>query len=102
MRTTLPNEKAYNRLGRAGISLFSADYCCICGQKTDVESEWLLLIREEHGREEYAISHPSDATLEEIRCALWVAPIGPDCLRRHPELRHAVLERKRREIEVSK
>jgi hypothetical protein len=95
VKTVLSNGKAYDRASTGpSFSLFSPEHCCVCGKETRKGSEWLLLTRDVSGSQEYAISHPSDATIEEIRSSLWVAPIGPDCLRKHPELRHAMLERK--------
>jgi hypothetical protein len=91
VRLKLPNSRAYDRAGTGGHSLFSTEHCCICGAKVDASAEWLLLARADDGKCEYAISHPSECTPEEIQSSLWVAPIGPGCLRRNPELQFAVL-----------
>jgi hypothetical protein len=89
MRIVLPNAKAYDSVGKH--SLFSAEHCCICGRPMGLKSEWLLLTRAEDGSREYAIDHPNEATPDERRHSLWVAPIGLECLRQHPELEMAVL-----------
>lgn len=91
MRTILPNEAALDRKDRQNFSLYSPMFCCVCGRKCHNSENWLLLTREETGLCEYAISHPLDATEKERDLALWVAPIGSDCLRKHPELKHAVI-----------
>jgi hypothetical protein len=87
MKTILPNERAYDKVGDH--SLFSAEHCCICGRPTLPDNEWLLLTRAADGACEFAISYPSDASADEIRSGLWVAPIGSECMLKHPELRHA-------------
>jgi len=96
-RIKLPNDKAYDRAsarGReSGYSLFSEKHCCVCGKEIKFRAwtDWLLLSRADDGSFEFAILHPNDATAKEREAGLWVAPIGPDCLRRHPELAPFVL-----------
>lgn len=58
-------------------------------KKTDKGAEWLLLTRAEDGSIEYAISHPDEATPDERKHNLWVAPTGPECLKKHPEVKEA-------------
>lgn len=94
MRTTLPNGAAYDRASKGpSFTLFSSEHCCVCGKGiSDLPNAcWLLLIRATDGKEEYAISSPKDATVDELKGSIWVAPIGPDCLRKHPELHHALI-----------
>jgi hypothetical protein len=98
MKLRLPNESAYQRSQSrgaqgSGYSLFSAQHCCICGEAIRRTAEWLLLTRELDGSVEYAITHPEDAPPAMRVHNLWVAPIGPDCLRKHPELEPLLLRR---------
>src|SRR5579863_6634506 len=86
MRLILPNTKAYDAAGK-NHSLFSNEHCCICGRSITKNSEWFLLTRAEDGSCEYVIHHPNDATPDERRHNLWLAPVGNDCLRKHPELK---------------
>ena len=95
MRVVLDNSKAYDRATKgSSFSLFSVDHCCVCGKPTNKGTEWLLLTRAEDGACEYAISHPDEASKKEIQAGLWLAPIGPQCLKEHPELQHAIVGRK--------
>jgi hypothetical protein len=86
MRVKLNNAKAYDRAGTGDHSLFSNEHCCICGKKIEEPEFWLLLTRAVDGTQEFAISNPSEATKEERRDCLWLAPIGSDCLKRNPHL----------------
>jgi hypothetical protein len=96
-KTILPNGKAYDAAtGGAAFSLFSPLHCCVCGKpvgnaRESRAKDWLLLTRAEDGRCEYVIGSIQDASLEEIKAGLWIAPIGPDCLKQHPELEHGLL-----------
>jgi len=99
MRTRLTREESWfeanNRRGAGFAPYYSPSHCCVCGKRVKRGREWLLLTREASGME-LAISHPDDAhddPNEEIS-NMWVAPVGPDCLKNHPELRHAILQRK--------
>jgi hypothetical protein len=98
MKTLLPNTRAYDAAGSGDHSLFSPEHCCVCGKPIGLHSTWLLLTRAADGACEYAISRPDDATVDEIKSGMWLAPIGPDCLRKHPELKHAVLDSDTSEI----
>jgi hypothetical protein len=89
-RITLPNLRAYGRAGVGDHSLFSQKHCCICGKEIASETDWLLLARAADGSFEFAILHPNDATLDERQAGLWVAPIGPDCLRKNSVLKEFV------------
>lgn len=90
----LPNERAYERAGTGKHSLFSQEHCCICGKSVGLKTEWLLATRETDGGFESAIHHPEDANPSERHGHdIWVAPIGSDCLRRHPEFKTFVLNR---------
>jgi hypothetical protein len=98
MRTVLPHGEAATMKSRkwATHSIFSPLHCCVCGKALGDAKErrarnWLLLCRAEDGVCEYAIGHVLDASLEEIKAGLWVAPIGSDCLEKYPELEHALL-----------
>lgn len=96
MRVILPNSRAYDRAGTGNHSLFSNMHCCICGRGivSISERKWshfLLLVRAADGRCEYAISHPAEATEIEWSHGAWIAPIGPDCLAKYPDLRRLVV-----------
>jgi hypothetical protein len=97
VKIRLPNERAYDRADQAGRSsgytLFSSAHCCVCGARIVRRAEWLLLTRELDGSQEYAISHPEDVPAEMREHNLWVAPIGADCLRQHPELQPLTIAR---------
>jgi hypothetical protein len=98
VKIKLPNERAYDRLAKHDFSLFSQKHCCICGKPVNARTDWLLATRELDGGFESAIHHPDDAPLCDSPNKmpdLYVTPIGPDCLRRHPELRTFVLPRSR-------
>lgn len=92
-RIVLPNTRAYDKAGKGHYSLFSRDHCCVCGKYITLENVTadLLLTSAIDGSREFAILHPSDATREERLANLWVAPIGSDCLRKHPELKPFVI-----------
>lgn len=83
----LPNERAYDEAGKGDHSLFSTEHCCVCGRPAKGDN-WLLLSRAADGSREFAIASPLHA--EEKR-SVWIAPVGPECLRQHPELRFALL-----------
>lgn len=88
-RIVLPNTRAYDAAGTGDHSLFSREHCCICGRPAKGDN-WLLLARAPDGTREFAISSTVGLSDEERR-SVWIAPIGPDCLRQHPELRFALL-----------
>jgi hypothetical protein len=99
MKTILPNDKAYDKRSKEGYSLFSDRHCCICGKEVKNESKWLLLARKFDGTYEYAISEARDADFEDLKAnGLWIAPIGLNCLRKYPELKHAIIFNLRNDI----
>jgi hypothetical protein len=100
VKIELPNSLAYEKAGNGDHSLYSPEHCCVCGRKlinlhinigSSSAVAWLLLTRATDGSREYAISGPQIATHEELQSGLWIAPIGPDCLRKHPELHSALI-----------
>lgn len=93
MKIVLKNLKAYDAAGKGDHSLYSCDHCCVCGKQVVATVEWLLCVREITGACEYAIKHPDDATSDERRNGMWVAPIGRDCLKKFPQLKMLVLSR---------
>lgn len=93
-RIKLPNTRAYDRAGTGDHSLFSDKHCCVCGKPVSDPQDWLLLSRRDDGTFEFAILHPTDATADERQMALWVAPVGADCLRKNSELKPFVIDRR--------
>jgi len=83
MRLLLPNQRATE--GNKDFSPFAQDRCCICGKKVTDSAAWLLCCRDSSGQE-YAISGPGERVGE-----MYVVPVGPDCMRRHPELKGATI-----------
>lgn len=88
-RITLPNGRAYDVAGKGKQSLFSTEHCCVCGRPAKGDN-WLLLFRAEDGSREFAIGSTVGLTVDERR-SVWIAPIGPECLRKHPELAFALI-----------
>lgn len=80
-----------NGLGpNATQDIYSDSNCCYCFRKTRVDAHRLAMIRTHDGNWWLIAPNSPIRSDEWDRFAL---PVGPDCLRRHPEWRFAIAER---------
>lgn len=93
----LDRQDAARRRGQIGISsLHSQSECCCCGKemKDALNADWLMLGRGEQG-DIHVVMNPRDSkqlgSFADGVPDLWLAPIGSDCLRKHPEYRPYVI-----------
>lgn len=100
----IQNERWQDASGRGIESHYSDKRCCFCWRKTKPDADRLLTARTNDG-EWWLVS-----TDEDMRAAEWrdfqdqldgtfkptPLPIGPDCLKRHPQFHFAIDQRSAR------
>jgi hypothetical protein len=72
---------------------YSEDHCCYCSKKVKPNAIFLYLSRTDDG--EWWLCDPSEPVqADEGTFGRFTLPVGPDCLKRHPEWRFAIVVRK--------
>jgi hypothetical protein len=72
--------------------VYAKDRCCWCYRPVQSDAAQLRLTRDESG-EWFVVAPPGRAELpDEKTFGHFTLPIGPDCLRRHPEFRPGLIQ----------
>jgi len=76
--------------GQQGDDVYSQEQCCYCGKRVRKDAKRLCLARTEDG--EWWLVEPGykPGPDDMDGYGMFTLPVGPDCLRKHPEWRFAV------------
>lgn len=87
-------DRRRSAIGQGALSLdpYAKDRCCWCYRPVKPGAPQLRLTRDDSG-EWFVVAPPARAELpDEKTFGHFTLPIGPDCLRRHPEFRPGLVE----------
>jgi len=84
-RVILNQDASWDKVTDGGISVYSRSHCCQCGRPVNSPVYVLLCSRDNGG--EWYVCKPGPLLEDEADFDRFFLPIGPECLKRHPEYR---------------